>query len=474
VRRPGREDNRSYDAVIIGGGISGLVCGCRLASAGLNVLIVEQHFKPGGYCTSFRRRGFTFDAAAHSFGSYREGGIMRNILTELNLDSRLSIRRYDPTDTILFPGHRVSFWSDTNRTIQELQQAFPAEAEGIRSFYQFLLSTTPFELASLRNKTFSQLLDRYTGNQRLRSVLSFPILGVGALPPSRISAFSAVTLYTEFFVDGGYYPAGGMQTLADALAARFRELGGELRLSCLARKIRARSGKAEGVVLDNGETINARYVVSCCDARRTFLKLLGPGSVSSTFVAKLEAMTPSLSYFLAYLGVDLLLPELCSPGASFWVMPDHDIEAMYQNCLHRAAPDRRTPFLIHVPPDGKSIVALMLASYGSRAFWKNNKASVLKAFIRRIEAIFPGFSSHIVYQEAATPHTLERYTLNQKGAAYGWSSTPEQLFTRGLTQTTGIEHLYLAGHWTSQTQGISGAAYIGQETAKIILKKEKK
>ena len=47
-----------YDVIVIGAGISGLVCGCYLAKAGLRVLIVEQHNKPGGYCTSFKRKGF--------------------------------------------------------------------------------------------------------------------------------------------------------------------------------------------------------------------------------------------------------------------------------------------------------------------------------------------------------------------------------------------------------------------------------
>ena len=71
-----RANQPAYDAIIIGSGISGLVCGNYLAKAGMKVLIAEQHHKPGGYCTSFMRRGFIFDAAAHSFGGYRENGIL--------------------------------------------------------------------------------------------------------------------------------------------------------------------------------------------------------------------------------------------------------------------------------------------------------------------------------------------------------------------------------------------------------------
>jgi phytoene dehydrogenase-like protein len=92
---------------------------------------------------------------------------------------------------------------------------------------------------------------------------------------------------------------------------------------------------------------------------------------------------------------------------------------------------------------------------------------------KRVESVFPGFSQHSVYEESASPHTLYRYTLNYNGAAFGWASLPSQLLTSGLTQTTSIEGLYLSGHWTTQTQGVSGVAYVGHETAKIILKKDK-
>ena len=90
-----------YDVIVIGAGIGGLVCGCFLAKAGLKVLIAEQHHQPGGYCTSFRRRGFVFDAAAHSFGSCRENGNMRMILEALDLWKRIRVTRTVPSDIML-------------------------------------------------------------------------------------------------------------------------------------------------------------------------------------------------------------------------------------------------------------------------------------------------------------------------------------------------------------------------------------
>ncbi|NTV53846.1 MAG: NAD(P)-binding protein, partial [Syntrophaceae bacterium] len=86
-----KTDPSTYDAIIIGAGIGGLVCGCYLAKAGMKVLIAEQHNRPGGYCTSFKRLGFTFDAGPHCFGSYRKEGITRKILEELEIDDALTI-----------------------------------------------------------------------------------------------------------------------------------------------------------------------------------------------------------------------------------------------------------------------------------------------------------------------------------------------------------------------------------------------
>jgi phytoene dehydrogenase-like protein len=85
-----------YDAIIIGAGISGLVCGCYLAKAGMKVLVCEQHYKPGGYCTSFKKHGFTFDTAAHCFGGYRKGGMTRKIFEDLEIDKKIKIIRFNP------------------------------------------------------------------------------------------------------------------------------------------------------------------------------------------------------------------------------------------------------------------------------------------------------------------------------------------------------------------------------------------
>jgi phytoene dehydrogenase-like protein len=114
----------------------------------------------------------------------------------------------------------------------------------------------------------------------------------------------------------------------------------------------------------------------------------------------------------------------------------------------------------------------MLAPYKNRPYWLAHKDTVSETFIRRIEKeIIPRLSKHIAHREAATPHTLFRYTFNQKGAAYGWACTPQQLAIPDFRKPSFIKGLYLTGHWTTRGIGISGVAYVGYDTAAFLLKK---
>jgi phytoene dehydrogenase-like protein len=468
-----RADQSSYDAVIIGAGISGLVCGCFLAKAGMKVLIAEQHFKPGGYCTSFKRGRFTFDAAAHSFGGYRDGGNMHRILKELDLCARIKIKRYDPSDIIISPDYKISLSADVDKTVEELQAAFPRQSEKIKDFIYFLLYHQPGDFAALRNKTFKALLDSYFSDDKLKAILSIPMLGNGGLPPSLISAFIGAKIYTEFLLDGGYYPDDGMQILPNLLADRFKEFGGELILSSRVKRIKIKDNTVSSVVLEDNNVIPSKFVISNCDARQTFLKFIGKTVLSNELVDRLSNMIPSLSIFVLYLGIDDFFNTLPAPGSNLWFLPSYDIEDLYKKAKE-ARPTRLAEYyMVRVSPDKKTILAFVNAPFKNKIFWSSSKESFLEFYIKLIEKnTIPNLSRHIIYKEAATPYTMYRYTQNYRGAAYGWAGIPSQFAVSDFKKPSFIKRLYLTGHWTTYGQGIPGVAYLGYETAKHILKQE--
>ncbi len=454
--------------------MSGLVCGCYLAKAGMKVLIAEQHHKPGGYCTSFTRKGFTFDAAAHSFGSYRVGGNMHTVLNELGIVKKIHIKRYDPPDVIITPDYKITFRADYSKTVQELENNFPRERAQIHRFFTFMANPQPLEMAALRRKTFKQLLDEYFTDDKLKSILSISLLGNGGLPPSLMSAFAGAKIFTEFLIDGGYYPEGGMQALPDALAERFQEFGGRLLLSSRVERIAVKDDTACGIISDKCGSMYATYIISNCDARQTFLKFLGKRLRHENFSEKLKKMTPTLSMFIIYLGLDTYFDALPEPGTTTWFMPHYSVEELYISAKKRSIHNMGA-YLLRVSPDKKTVLAMTNTSFKNRQYWSNNKAKFSETFVALIErSTVPGLSEHISFQEAATPSTLQRYTSNFRGASYGWESTPSQFADMDMRKPSFIKGLYLTGHWTTYAQGIAGVVYLGYDTAKLILKKRNK
>ncbi len=465
-------NNNTYDAVIIGAGISGLVCGCYLAKAGMKVLIAEQHYKPGGYCTSFKRKGFTFDAAAHSFGGYRYGPL-GNIFKGLEIDKKINILKFDPSDIVITPDYKVFFYTDIDKTIKDFQRTFPQDSDSINKFFHFLLQPDLNSFAKIRSWTFKNLLDQYFINEKLKSVLSFPIFGNSGLPPSLISAFLGSKIFKEFLLDGGYYPDGSMQALPNALSERLKEFGGELRLSCPVKKIRVKDNRVIGVVLEKDGFVPSKYVISNCDARQTFFKLLGRRIVKKDFLNIINNMVTSLSIFIAYLGVNNFLDSIPEPGANVWYLSHYNLDEAYI-AAREGNFKNIGGYMVHVSPDKRNILAFMNAPFKNKKYWINNKMKILDYFIKRIELeVIPELSKHIIYKDAASPQTLYKYTSNYKGAAYGWAGTPSQLTIPGLRKPPYIQGLYLTGHWTTHGLGIPGVVYIGYDTAKIILRKEK-
>ncbi|MBE0427157.1 MAG: NAD(P)/FAD-dependent oxidoreductase [Nitrospirae bacterium] len=461
-----------YDAIIIGAGIGGLVCGCYLAKAGMKVLICEQHYKPGGYCTSFTRQGFTFDAAPHCFGSYRKDGMMRKILQDLEVDKKLNIIRPDPSDIIMTPDYEVIFWNDFERTTEGFQRMFPEDRTNIRNFFTLLMDTDPNSFSRMKNRTFKELLDQYLTNVKLKSILSFPFLGIGGLPSSMISAFIGAKLFSEFLFDGGYYPEGGMQALPDALAERLKEFGGELRLSCPIKKIRVRENRVTGVISEKDGFMPSRYVISNCDARQTFFKLIGGRKVEREFSQRLKKMVPSISNFIVYMGIDGHFETLPRPGTTLSFFRYYDIEKAYRSVL-KGDFEGYGGYMLRASRDTPVIIAIIPVPFKNKTYWKDHKQRLSEYLIERIERdLIPNLTAHIVYKDASTPSTLNRYTLNYKGASFGWAGIPSQLAVPGLRKCSYTEGLYLTGHWTTLGVGISGVAYVGYDTAKILIRRE--
>lgn len=466
-----------YDAVIIGAGISGLVCGCYLAKAGLKTLIVEKNQKPGGYCTSFVSSGYHFDAYAHALSSLRENGMLAKVMKDLDLTERILIERPNPSEIISTPRQEVMIFHEFNKTVKSFQDNFPKEKEKINDFLKFVVFSSLLEMSQLKSKTFEQVLKSYFKDRELIAMLGIVIYLLVGVSSSEVSAVIACLLWREFIFDGGYYPQGGMQDFADTLLKRFIEFKGTVLFSEKVKRIMVVQNEARGVVVTDG-SISAKYIVSACDARQTFSELIGEGKVGLAGMTKLESMIVSSSVFLVYLGLDEFIDGIEKLRSNLYVINDSDENALYQNVLH----DKNEHFAITSSSMRSKTLSgrpsLCIATNGicrALEYWNlENKNTFADNLIRSVEKVIPGLSKHVVFRGIATPVTLYHWTFNSNGAAYGWASTPEQFGDPDISQKTKIRNLYLTGHWSNLSSGISSVANCGSLTADLVIREEKK
>jgi len=395
---------------------------------------------------------------------------MRQILAELAVDRLLRIIRADPSDITETSGYRAAFWNDFDHTVEEFAGISVSDRANIRRLLEFLKNTTPESFARLRRKTFQEVLDEFISSAALKAVLSLPFLGIVGLPPSMLSAFIGAKLYSEFLLDGGYYPVGGMQALPEALAERFRVAGGELRLSTAASRIVVNNHAVSGVTLSSGEVLSARFVIADCDARQTYFELVGRHLIDTDLVRQLEDLVPSPSNYILYLGLRAGFASAYPPGTFVLSSSDQDAEKAFRLALE-GDPTKVAAHAFRISHDRSTVTILLQAPFLSGTDWEQRRRAFMESLITRVEqSALPRLSDFIDYRGDATPWTLYRYTRSFQGASFGWAGTPSQLALPSLRKPSTVRGLYLTGHWTTLGAGISGVAHLGAETAKMVLR----
>ncbi len=474
------------DVVVIGAGMGGLTCANYLAKAGAKVVLVEKHYMPGGYCSSFRRGPYYFDAAAHSLGSGRPDGPLGRLIADLGLDSTLTLVRSDPTDVVVTRNHEVFFFNDLTKTIQQLQRAVPAEARAIEQFVAYVARTSAIQLyLDLKALTFADLLDRYFRSWELKSIFSM-VLGNIGLPSRSVSALSAAFLYREFIFDGGYYARGGLQQFPDSLLERFREYGGTALLLSPADAIAVTSGpRVQSVKVRylgrHPVEIAARAVVANCDPYQLYGGLLRGVPGLGQRIPSLRLA--SVSAFMVHLGVQHDISPETPYHCNLWsYRREGHVDEYYDDAL-RGYLDRGVDSFLFCrvpsfddptldPPGHHSIQLITMAPYFERDVWERYKTTLAEDLIRRLEVYIPGVSRWVEVKQVATPFTLLKYTWNYRGAMYGWASTREQVNQISSLAGTDIEGLYTVGHWVGRPSGYSGISTVvalGKDIARRVL-----
>ncbi|OGP94328.1 MAG: hypothetical protein A2157_09400 [Deltaproteobacteria bacterium RBG_16_47_11] len=483
------------DVIIIGAGMAGLTCGCLLAQKGLKVLMIERNQKVGGCCTSFEKEGFLFDLSVQSLGECQKGGRIWRLLEKLNLLDEIRFISLEPAREYHFQDRKLIQSSFLEKHIEKLSSLFPKEGKEIEKIYRILkevfeeFSRIPSSvdwfdpssfsskyplLSQYREKTYGELLDGLISHPFLKTILSIRS-SYALLPPQEISVIGMAGIEMSYFNHGVSCIDGKVEQLPLQLAEALRKMGGQILTRKGVHQIPLRGKKAIGVKLKGGEEITGKFVVSNMDAGSTFFNLIAEGHLPAGFLSKLRGMKPSLSYFILYLGIEGGLDELSVSNNE--VFFEKDLQKEYRSLNESRIPEK-APFYLLAPskvnsshaPIGKSTLCLSIkAPFHFSPDWDQRvKDELSQDLISKASAFIPNLEKRIVVKVETTPKTIERWTHNRWGAAYGWAQIPRQSGIYRLSRTTPISNLYLTGHWTSPGGGIAGVVASGELTAEAV------
>jgi phytoene dehydrogenase-like protein len=500
----GKAGEDQFDAVIIGAGLGGLSCAAAFARQGFKPLVLEQHDKPGGYATTFRRPGgFVFDVSLHSTTIGERNGIHNLIpgfpeITDVEFVPHRTLYR------AIFPNHDIRVPpQDVPGYIKILVGYFPEEEAGIRALIDDMsgvardirklsesrnqpdMSRFPVDypfLVRAAGSTWGAMVDARIKDARLKAILS-ALWGYYGLPPSKLASFYYALPTIGYLTEGGYYPKGKSQKISDAMVSFITARGGKVLLETRVEKILVKDGAAYGVKTADGHEHTGKVVVSNANPHDMFHSMIDGGDSYKDYLARMDRMSVSLSSFQVFLGLkkDLVGAAGVADTEIFYA-PSYDAEAAYKSSVDVSLDNPAFGLTLYdnlypgYSPKGKNTVNIIAlhgfdywrryeADYrkGNKAAYRAEKERIADIYIRQAEKVLPGLAKAIEVQEIGTPLTNVRYTGNYRGSIYGWDQTLDNSGMRRLGHSTPVKNLYLSGAWTRPGGGYSAVLWSGLE-----------
>ena len=484
------------DAIIIGGGHNGLVAGAYLARAGLDVVVCEKRDALGGLASTYELApGFRA-----SVGPELSGLLRPEVVDDLEL-LRHGLERV-PLDPVAYHPSGLALWRDTAKTVEAIRKVSAKDAEAYPRFIALVSKLTGFLKPLMRKPAptpdirkpgdFLDMLKLGWGFKRLGTRPMHELLRIlpmalwdflgewfesdalkallagAALEGIRFGPKAAGTSALFLYRRLGDDPMLARNRIA-ALEASFRAAGGAVRTGAAVSRIRVENGRALGVELESGESLEASQVLSTVSPQRTFLELTGPTELEPSFVAEIEriryrGVTAKLDLALSSLdGVDF-------PGGVLQIGSDLEYlerasdapkygEASERPFLRAVVPTFADPSLA---PEGKHVLSALVqyVPYGATL----DPRSVI--------AELPIDGDSVLHHRLWTPSDYERELgLSEGSLHHGEMALDQMFFMRPVPEwshyETPVEGLYLGGPGAHPGGGFTGAP--GRNAAKALL-----
>ncbi len=490
-----------YNTVVIGGGLAGLTAAATLTKFGKKVLLLEQHHKPGGCATTFKRGDFIIEVGLHEMCGLDKNGSLLNLFDMLDINQNVEFLRVPELYAVLSDTEKFVFPHGYDAATKALIDKYPEDEKGIRRFMKLIagirkegvnLPRTPLKrkliypfmpllypnLVKASKHTVGSWLDKNITNESAKLDLVAHIAYWGD-DPYTLSMFYFGLPLSSYINSGGYFIKGGSQQLSDHLANYIETHGGNVLLGKKAEKIVTNNGLVTGVTFRDSFNKNLEPITITCDnvvancAIPVVPDLLDEPHATS-LKKQIGAKTNSCSLICIYLGFKTDLESYGVKHYSNFIQGGglktlKDVHSNYTGDWSK----RSFIFVDYskidsqLAPAGKAVGSICSADYLknweelSKEDYTAKKEEVAQILLERLEKQFPGIRESIEYYEVATPKTIKRFTSNTDGSVYGFTQSKEQSATKRPRNNFLIPNLYFASAWTFPGGGFEGSIMAG-------------
>ena len=520
----------NYDAIVIGAGHNGLTNAAYLAKAGLNVVVLEKNDYIGGAAvTRELQEGWHYSNCSYVCSMMRQaihrdldlarhGLILVPYLSTVNFgdgDERLigyhdaeaahlELKRLSPHDADAM--HRLE--TDLTRYSQLIRKTLmrtPPEPTSFRprDLMEMLWLARKFwalgekeiyEYVRFFTMSAAEFLEDYFEHDLIKAAMASPgIIGtaLGVYSPGS----SYILLHHVMGdVDGSIgawgLARGGMGAISKSIASAAQEFGAEIRTEAGVQQVLVKNGKATGVVLENGDEITARIVVSNLDAKRTFTRIMDKNDLPDGIYKraknfKIRGSSGKVNIALSGMPKFTGLPDnrYANRGGQTFSGSLETMERAY-DCWKRGTWSD-DPFIESVIPSAWDPTVAPVGKHWMSNFvqycppkladgpWTPEKRDAFgESVISKIERYSPGFRDLIVHMEVRTPHDIENEIGLTEGNIFQGELTIDQLFFNRPFPGYGqyrmpVKNMYMCGSSTHPGGGVS--AVCGANAAREIL-----
>ncbi len=319
----------SKSVIIIGSGFAGLSAASFMAKAGWRVTVVEKHSTPGGRARQFSEAGFTFDMGP---SWYWMPDVFERYFNQFgkSVADYYQLKRLDPSYRVYWPDGPT----DIPANYEELQSLFDTIEPGSGAKLDLFLKEAAYKyevgihkLVHKPGQSLTEFLDwdlvsgvfkldvfrsikshvaKYFTHPKLRELMEFPVLFLGALPEDTPALYSLMN-YAD--IKGGtWYPEGGMFQIVKAMYELAVELGVQFAFNQNVQEIRIQRDAARQVVTQD-RVYEAEVVIGGADYHHIEMNLL-PEAFRTYTPAYWNKRVMAPSCLLYYVGLNKRLSNI--------------------------------------------------------------------------------------------------------------------------------------------------------------------